>query len=121
MMYENGVRTLPSYERLILISLDMEEYLPPNTYQWCQDQLHQLHFDISEPPEDVKIPYRTIYLQLRTALDQHLASGDLPELGLSAKPTGALDWHPVSTENVRRVELVGDDADGAPYEEEIEE
>jgi hypothetical protein len=71
----------------------------------------------------MKIPYRTIYLQFRTALDQHLISSDLSELGLSAKPIGALDWYPVSTENIRRVELVRDkdDADVAPYEEEIEE
>jgi hypothetical protein len=54
-------------------------------------------------------------------LPTHGISSDLLELGFSAKPTGALDWYPVSIENVRRVELVGDDADSIPYEEAAKE
>jgi hypothetical protein len=65
------------------------------------------------------MPHRTVYLQLRTALDQHLASGNLPELGLSIKPTGALNWQSMPTKNVQQADLVGDDADDAAYDEAI--
>jgi hypothetical protein len=95
----------------ILMSLDMEEYLPASTLQWCQDQLQTLKLDISQPPSDPTTPYYTIYLQLRTALNAHLIDGNLAELSLSAKPTGSLKWQPVSVEAVQEMDLAGDNVD----------
>ena len=89
----------------------MDEYLPPLTLKWCQDYLQRLKFDPSQPASDPTAPHRTIYLQLRTAVSEHLMNDEEPELRLSEKPTGALGWQPVQTENVRRVELIGDDAE----------
>lgn len=79
----------------------MNEYLPLATLQWCKEQLQQLGFDPSQPADDPLTPHRTIYLQLRTAINQHLTNEDMPELGLSTKPTGAFNWQgPMDTENV---------------------
>jgi hypothetical protein len=71
--------------------------------------LQRLGFNAFKPASDHLRPHRTIYLQLRTAINEHLASGDLPELGLSLKPTGAFDWQPVPAETVREVDLMNDD------------
>jgi hypothetical protein len=91
----------------------MNEYLSLSTLQWCIKQLRHLEFDISQPASNPVMPHRTIYLQLRTALTTHLASGNLPELGLSVKPTGALNWQPppLQTEGVQEGHLAGDGAD----------
>ena len=64
------------------------------------------------------MPYRTIYLQLRTALDVHLQSDNLSELDLALKPTGAFDWQPLlQEENVQQVHLAGDGADDDVFDE----
>lgn len=90
----------------------MNEYLPATTLTWCETQLQRLGFDITQPVSDPTAPYRDIYLQLRTALDEHILSGSEPELGLSIKPTGALNWQPPDEIGaVRHVHLAGDGAD----------
>ena len=95
----------------------MNEYLPLHTHAWCQRQLQQLGFDPTQPSPDSTAPYRTIYLQLRTALDLHITSGNELGLDLSQKPTGAFNWQPVAAENVRAMDLGGDGAE----EDEIDE
>jgi hypothetical protein len=96
----------------------MDEYLPPSTFQWCREQLQQLGFDPSQPANDASAPHRTIYLQLRTIIDQHLTNGNVPELGLSIKPTGAFDWQgPIATDNVQEAQLAGEDPDEETMEE----
>lgn len=42
-------------------------------------------------------------------MNQHIISGNLPELGLSSKPTGALNWQLEQRENIQEVDLVDDD------------
>ena len=79
--------------------------------KWCQEYLQQLGFNSSQPASDPTAPHRTIYLQLRTAVNEHMTSNMLPELSLSERPTGAFDWQPSQTENVREVEFTGDDAE----------
>lgn len=89
----------------------MNEYLPPSTWKWCQDYLQQLGFNSSQPASDSTAPHRTIYLQLRTAVAEHLMSNKEPKLGLTVKPTGAFDWQPVQMDHVREVELADDDVE----------
>jgi hypothetical protein len=73
-----------------------------------------LPLPVSLPPTKVG----TIYLQLCTVLNTYLMSNNSAELGLSIKPTDALDWQPVPTETVREVDLADDGANDA-YEEEV--
>ncbi len=97
----------------------MNEYLPSVTMKWCQEYLQQLGFNPSQPISDLVAPHRTIYLQLRTAINEHLTSGMVPHLSLSQRPTGAFDWQPSPTENVREVGFIGDDA-GENMEDDAE-
>jgi hypothetical protein len=87
--------------------------------KWCQEYLQQLGFNPSQPASDSIAPHRTIYLQLRTAINEHLISNMTPELSLSRRPTGAFDWQPSPTENVREVGFAGDDA-GEDMEDNVE-
>ena len=94
------------------------------THQWCEEILQRFEFNASEPTSDPLTPHRTTYLQLRAAINEHLVSGDLPELGLSPKPTGALNWQPIQAETVRQVDLMNDDTDNCAVdnvEDEIQE
>jgi hypothetical protein len=94
----------------------MDEYLPPSTYAWCQNQLQQLGFDPISSLDNSEAPHRTVYLQLRAALNNHIDEGNISQLALSEKPTGALSWQPsrenIRTEDVQEVSLVGDDMYG---------
>ena len=75
-------------------------------------------FSRSQSTSDLIAPYREIYLQLRTAINQHLTSGCLSELRLLIKPTGAFDWQgSTEVENVQETALAGDDADDETLEE----
>lgn len=86
--------------------------------QWCNEQLLHLGFNHSQSASDLVAPHRTIYLQLRTAINQHLVSGSLPELGVLVKPTGALNWQgPTGVENLQETSLAGDGADDEILEE----
>lgn len=94
----------------------MDEYLPSTTYIWCQNQLQQLGFDLTQSTSESTIDHRTIYLQLRTALNDHILSGNEPELGMSRKPIGALNWQPAERETVREMDLGGDGAEDDDFD-----
>ena len=86
----------------------MNEYLPSDTLKWCQDHLQELGFNVRQQISDATAPHRTIYLQLRTAINERLLNDGVPELRLSEKPVGAINWQPLQTEDVRQIQLVGD-------------
>ena len=67
------------------------------------------------------MPYRTIYLELRTAIKVHIMSGNPPELSLSTRPTGAFDWQPIENGTVRQVHLSRDGPDDDMFDQEQEE
>jgi hypothetical protein len=69
---------------------DLDEYLPPQTFEWCQTQLQQLGFDPHRPPplqaNELSTPYRSVYLQLRHHAQLHEQSGNLPILEICEHP-----------------------------------
>jgi hypothetical protein len=80
-------------------SLDPDEYLIPETFQWCQQQLAQLN--LATPPvasdfiprlDDFRVPdyYKSL---IHTARVYH-GSGKEPRLELAAKPRGGYGWNP---------------------------
>ncbi|KAJ5612056.1 hypothetical protein N7510_005250 [Penicillium lagena] len=75
---------------------DADEYLPAETLQWCRTQLYQLGFDPLQPParESYAQPYTHVYLELRQLVTNHIESGALPILVVSARPTGGYNWVP---------------------------
>jgi hypothetical protein len=68
-------------------------------------------------PFDPIKPYHTIYLELHTRIQEHIDRGNLSELCLLKKPTGAFNWQPGEDGNVPHVYLGGDRAedDGFDY------
>ncbi|KAL4933488.1 uncharacterized protein BDV17DRAFT_252101, partial [Aspergillus undulatus] len=92
---------------------DADEYLPTETYNWTLNQLLQLDFDPRRPPEsaggEVFIPFRTVYLELRSRIKAHIQAGSTPNLGLSQRPIGAFDWNPESSQeaanNIEEIEV----------------
>ena len=71
-------------------------------------------FDPDDPSthleEDPKAPYLAVYLELRNRVGLHMQQHLLPELGLSLKPVGALDWQPDT--------LPADEIELASYQED---
>ena len=77
-----------------------------------------MRFSRSQSISNLITPYREIYLQLYTVINQHLTSGCLPELRLLVKSTGTFDWQgSTEVENVQETALAGDDADDETLEE----
>ncbi|KAL4860412.1 hypothetical protein BDV12DRAFT_191720 [Aspergillus spectabilis] len=96
---------------------DANEYLPAETYNWTLAQLLELGFDPRNLPEiagdHVFIPFRTIYLELRSRIQAHLQQGSRPYLSLSVRPAGAFDWDPqLNPEGVEEIEVEYDQEDG---------
>lgn len=84
--------------KLTNISIDPDEYLPQETYDWTYKQLSELGFDPKNPPNhsnnDRFSPYRTIFIELRQRIITHIQEGLQPTLGLSVRPTGGFNWQP---------------------------
>ena len=92
----------------------MNEYLPRETLQWCCTQLLEIDFNpenpSSIPDEDRLSSHRTIYLQLRERIFQHVRQQLESVLALSEKPLGGFNWQPSSTcEPVEQMDLVNDE------------
>lgn len=87
---------------------DPDEYLPPLTLAWCQEQLREIGHELGLPegiefdPEephfrligDRKQPYKAVYEKLRIRAYDHWNSGQDPILAVCEKPTGAANWSP---------------------------
>lgn len=70
--------------------LDIDEFLPEATFNWCRTQLLKMGFDHRHPPKipcaERFITFRTIYLQFREVVSAHIASNADPVLALSEAP-----------------------------------
>lgn len=75
---------------ILTLVIDMNEYLPEATFNWCRTRLLEMEFDPSQPPPipgaERSTPYRTIYLQFREIVGRHIASNADPVLGLYEAP-----------------------------------
>ena len=92
----------------------MNEYLPKETLQWCRTELLEMNFDPENPPpipeEDRLSPHRTIYLQLRERIFQHVQQQLEPVLALSEKPYGGFNWRPSAADvAVQQITLTNDE------------
>jgi len=71
-------------------------------------------FDPENPPpipdEDRLSPHRTIYLQLRERVFQHVRQQLEPVLALSEKPLGGFNWQSSAADTaVQQVTLINDE------------
>lgn len=85
-----------------------DEYLPPATLTWCQQQLNEIGQElVGHPfkPTDPRIellgharsPYQAVYERLRERALQHWDSSREPKLNVCVKPVGAFNWRGEST------------------------
>ena len=76
--------------------LDINEYLPRDTVNWCHTQLLGMGFGPEHPPAITPTerftPFHTIYLQFRDVVSAHLADNSDPVLALSEAPRLA-NWN----------------------------
>jgi hypothetical protein len=82
---------------LLTILLDVEEYLPPATLQWCNTQIKSIGYDphsatCQNADEQGERPYKSAYLRLRVFIHEHIASGALPLLSETIHPLGSSHW-----------------------------
>lgn len=73
------------------LAIDLNEYLPPDTLQFCHDVLQQHNMDLrtvnsKDALSDGNKVHRLAYLYLREGLRGHVASGRQPILMESPKP-----------------------------------
>jgi hypothetical protein len=70
---------------------DVNTFLPLETHNWCQDFFASINFcpDTLSFNNDVFSPFYSVYLQLHTALQSHIDSGEAPILSVLSSPTGA--------------------------------
>jgi hypothetical protein len=92
------------------VVLDKDEYLPPATKTWCENQLAAWGFrnpsEINREdlaPDGVNRVHVLMYVQLREAVARHMQGADStnPELGLTPPPLGGRNWKKPS-ESVQR-------------------
>ena len=77
-------------------NIDCDEYLPPSTLSWCQNQLSKL--GVKTFKEDPL--YHTThdaYLCLRKITNDYINTNQLPLLVESAKPIGGYRWLPTQS------------------------
>lgn len=75
---------------LLTILLDIDEYLPEQTLNWCQMKLHELGYPslkIEDVFPDGSRHHCSAYLELRECLKEHIASGEAPQLTELETPT----------------------------------
>lgn len=69
---------------------DINEYLPEETYNWCQQKLKELGFTNLTPSDAFPSgnrPHCTAYIALRECVKAHLSSEEAPLLAESQPPT----------------------------------
>ncbi|KAL4732819.1 hypothetical protein BDV11DRAFT_210668 [Aspergillus similis] len=81
---------------------DPDEYLPAETYNWTRMQLLEL--------DPSFIPFRTIYLELRSRIKAHFQQGSQPILELPKAPSGTFNCDP---------QRIPDGIEKVEYNEEI--
>lgn len=94
--------------------LDLNEYLPAETKKWCDEKLavfgHQYtQVNASEYFPDGSRVHCKVYLQLREAVNFHIASGMEPHLSLCTRPTGAWSWSPEIQQDITTIRRNPDD------------
>lgn len=79
--------------------MDPDEYLPAETYNWTRTQLLELGFDPENPQETAGsctgypfIPFRSIYLELRSRIKAYIQQGSQPILELPKASTGTFSF-----------------------------
>lgn len=91
---------------------DIDAFLPSQTFEWCQDFLQSLGFNSSSVQlldESCTTPLLSFYLQLRTALREHISSHTSPQLSLLPHPVGVSHWQQNNREQfVRSADLETD-------------
>jgi len=113
----------PALQPLLLICLliciiDLNEYLPKVTKDWCTAELKKLGYEYTKVnaaeyfPDGTRAHYK-VYLQLREVLQIHITCKKEPILSKCEKPYGAWDWNPesITTDEVDRVNIYGEGAD----------
>lgn len=82
---------------LLILSIDIDEYLPGQTLEWCRSILTEFGFSDLKY-EDVFTNgdriHTQAYLQLRNCINDHIISGSQPFLEESQKPTQERGFHP---------------------------
>ncbi|CDM35782.1 Ribonuclease H-like domain [Penicillium roqueforti FM164] len=84
---------------------DPDEYLPPSTLAWCQQQLTEIGQQLAGMPfnpedpnpgliGDPRAPYRAVYTELRARAFAHWHTGQDPILSVYTPPRGAANWRP---------------------------
>ncbi|KGY14487.1 hypothetical protein PABG_12650 [Paracoccidioides brasiliensis Pb03] len=104
---------------------DINEYLPLETKNWCQNQISQLGLSsgrvtaaaVNKQGERL---HKIIYLQLRKLVHDHIRSQQVPILQESEKPTGAWDWlterlqeHEMNFDNVMEMNIYDENSDNS--------
>lgn len=76
----------------------MDEYVSPETYDWCKQQLHDLGIELETidggstiSPSSGEKAHVQAYQCLRDLVRRHLISGELPLLSELLKPHGRYD------------------------------
>jgi hypothetical protein len=113
---------------LLIYTTDLNEYLPEATKTWCTLELEKLGYghtrvNASEYFPDGTRVHCQVYLQLRRALQVHIASGAEPCLSECEKPTGAWHWNPESTngDRIESVDIYGEGVDPGANQEDFTE
>lgn len=88
---------------------DINQFLPTETYEWCQSALSSIGFSFTNiqlrTDEDRQSPLFNTYLELRAVIQLHLQNGNSPKLGLLQSPSqrSLNSQHDLS--NVRSIDL----------------
>lgn len=82
--------------------IDIDEYLPLITKNWCDMTLQNLDYDLNDINaensfSDGSRMHRTMYLELKTAIADHINNKSEPELSLCTRPTGGRNWQPTES------------------------
>ncbi|KAI1761882.1 hypothetical protein GGR53DRAFT_449456 [Hypoxylon sp. FL1150] len=87
----------PAYEAAQVMyqpleDIEIDEFMTPETTEWCERQLEALGFDgILHTEEDHINPHIRTYVQLREIVRGHVISGQEPHLQLIEAPTGGTE------------------------------
>ncbi|KAI2625547.1 hypothetical protein GGS21DRAFT_493591 [Xylaria nigripes] len=107
------VKALSEIENL-LEDVDIDQYLPQSTLEWCEEVLSTFGLDRTRE-DDAEWPFTSYYNQLRTAVQQHIDQGNQTGLHKASKPvTGGL------AELKRRMTRIGNFESVALMEHEVQ-
>jgi hypothetical protein len=88
------------YALLIICILDIDEYLPLATLQWCSDALATVNIDLSKLYGHQLVPgsgkerlHKAAYLWLREHLRCHIEAGTEPNLQETSPPVGGYEYY----------------------------